>query len=75
MSIDRLAREIAEYVESKAPNFHLVFLVDEIGQYIGDNSGMMLNLQTRGGGAGFALQGQGVGHRHQPGGHRRGDAR
>lgn len=46
MSIERLGREIAEYVDGKAPNFHLVFLVDEIGQYIGDNSGMMLNLQT-----------------------------
>ena len=46
ISIDRLTREIAEYVRSKAPNFHLVFLVDEIGQYIGDNSGLMLNLQT-----------------------------
>lgn len=45
-SIDRLTREIAEYVSGKAPNFHLVFLVDEIGQYIGDNSGLMLNLQT-----------------------------
>ena len=46
ISIDRLTREIAEYVRGKAPNFHLVFLVDEIGQYIGDNSGLMLNLQT-----------------------------
>lgn len=46
ISIDRLAREICEYVESKANNFHLIFLVDEIGQYIGDNSGLMLNLQT-----------------------------
>ena len=46
ISIDRLTREIAEYVDAKAPNFHLVFLVDEIGQYIGDNSGLMLNLQT-----------------------------
>ena len=46
LSIDRLAREISEYVESKAPNFHLIFSVDEIGQYIGDNSGLMLNLQT-----------------------------
>lgn len=46
MSIDRLAREIDEYVKSKPENFHLVFLVDEIGQYIGDNSGLMLNLQT-----------------------------
>ncbi len=46
ISIDRLTREIAEYVRGKAPNFHLVFLVDEIGQYIGDDSGLMLNLQT-----------------------------
>lgn len=46
MSIDRLAREIEEYVKSKPEDFHLVFLVDEIGQYIGDNSGLMLNLQT-----------------------------
>lgn len=46
ISIDRLAREISEYVVSKGENFHLIFLVDEIGQYIGDNSGLMLNLQT-----------------------------
>lgn len=46
LSIDRLAREISEYVSTKEQNFHLVFLVDEIGQYIGDNSGLMLNLQT-----------------------------
>lgn len=46
ISIDRLAREVAEYVESRGKNFHLIFLVDEIGQYIGDNSGLMLNLQT-----------------------------
>ena len=46
LSIDRLAREVSEYVSTKGNNFHLVFLVDEIGQYIGDNSGLMLNLQT-----------------------------
>ncbi len=46
ISIDRLAREIREYVDGKGPGFHLIFLVDEIGQYIGDDSGLMLNLQT-----------------------------
>lgn len=46
LSIDRLAREISEYVDKQDKNFHLIFLVDEIGQYIGDNSGLMLNLQT-----------------------------
>lgn len=46
LSIERLAREISEYVHTKENDFHLVFLVDEIGQYIGDNSSLMLNLQT-----------------------------
>lgn len=46
LSIDRFAREVLEYVQSKGDDFHLIFLVDEIGQYIGDNSGLMLNLQT-----------------------------
>lgn len=46
ISIGQFAKEIREYVEEKGDNFHLVFLVDEIGQYIGDNSNLMLNLQT-----------------------------
>lgn len=46
MSIDRLAGEIKEYVQGKSPDFRLIFLVDEVGQYIGDDSGLMLNLQT-----------------------------
>lgn len=46
MSIDRLSREIREYIDTKEPNFHLVFLVDEIGQFIGNDGNMMLDLQT-----------------------------
>lgn len=46
ISIGQFAREVQEYIESKGDNFHLVFLVDEIGQYIGDNSELMLSLQT-----------------------------
>lgn len=46
ISIGQFAREVQEYIESKEDNFHLIFLVDEIGQYIGDNSELMLNLQT-----------------------------
>ena len=46
MSIDRLSREIKEYIDTKEPNFHLVFLVDEIGQFIGNDGNMMLDLQT-----------------------------
>lgn len=46
ISIEKFAKDVKEYIDSKGPNFHLVFLVDEIGQYIGDNRGLMLNLQT-----------------------------
>ena len=35
-----------DYIKSKGNNYHVVFLVDEIGQYIGDDRGLMLNLQT-----------------------------
>ena len=33
------------YIERKGNNHHVVFLVDEIGQYIGDDSKLMLNLK------------------------------
>ncbi|MFX4301251.1 BREX system P-loop protein BrxC [Alicyclobacillus tolerans] len=46
ISIEKFAKEVKEYVEQKSNNFHLIFLVDEIGQYIGDSRQLMLNLQT-----------------------------
>ncbi|WP_035294149.1 BREX system P-loop protein BrxC [Clostridium sp. KNHs214] len=46
LSIDKFASRVKEYSESKGKNHHVVFLVDEIGQYIGDNTQLMLNLQT-----------------------------
>ena len=46
VSIEKFAKEVKEYIDSKGKNFHLIFLVDEIGQYIGDNQALMLNLQT-----------------------------
>lgn len=46
LSIDRFASRVKEYINSKGKNHHIVFLVDEIGQYIGDNTQLMLNLQT-----------------------------
>ena len=46
ISIERFADMVKKYIESKGNNHHIVFLVDEIGQYIGDDSKLMLNLQT-----------------------------
>ena len=34
------------YIKSKENNHHVIFLVDEIGQYIGDDRSLMLNLQN-----------------------------
>lgn len=46
LSIEKFAKKIREYIERKGKNHHVIFLVDEIGQYIGGNSQLMLNLQT-----------------------------
>lgn len=46
LSIEKFANRVKEYIESKGNNHHVIFLVDEIGQYIGDDVGLMLNLQT-----------------------------
>ena len=46
ISIDRFAGLVKEYLDSKGENHHIVFLVDEMGQYIGEDTDLMLNLQT-----------------------------
>ncbi|MCQ6266318.1 BREX system P-loop protein BrxC [Fictibacillus sp. WQ 8-8] len=51
ISIEKFAKRVNEYIEDKrkqpdTKDHHVVFLVDEVGQYIGDNSQSMLNLQT-----------------------------
>ena len=46
ISIEDFAKRVKTYIERKGNNHHVVFLVDEIGQYIGDDSKLMLNLQT-----------------------------
>ena len=46
ISIERFAELVKKYIDKKGNNHHIVFLVDEIGQYIGDDSKLMLNLQT-----------------------------
>ena len=46
LSVEKFAERVRDYIKSKGNNHHVVFLVDEIGQYIGDDRGLMLNLQT-----------------------------
>ncbi len=46
ISIEKFSKDVKDYIDQKGENFHLVFLVDEIGQFIGDSRNLMLNLQT-----------------------------
>jgi hypothetical protein len=46
MSIKQLVEEIKSYVDSKGRDFRLLFCVDEVGQYIGDDGDLMINLQS-----------------------------
>ncbi|MEO8275810.1 MAG: BREX system P-loop protein BrxC [Thermoanaerobaculia bacterium] len=46
LTIENFARWVSEYLESKGPDHRIIFLADEVGQFIGSDSHLMLNLQT-----------------------------
>lgn len=46
ISIIQFAKMVNDYLDSQGEDHHIAFLVDEMGQYIGDNTDLMLNLQT-----------------------------
>ena len=45
-SIAQLVSEIKEYVSSKPDGFRLLFMIDEMGQYVGADLNLLLNLQS-----------------------------
>ena len=58
MSVEKFAQCVHSYCASKGKNHHVVFLVDEIGQYIADDSQLMVNLQTVAEDLGIACKGK-----------------
>ena len=45
-SIARLVEDIKSYVKRQPENFRLLFMIDEVGQYVGTDTDMLLNLQS-----------------------------
>ncbi|MFN8353665.1 MAG: BREX system P-loop protein BrxC [Spirosomataceae bacterium] len=43
---DTLIPELKEYLKTKDPHYRLLFLVDEVSQYIGANKALLLNFQN-----------------------------
>ena len=46
LDIQTFAEQVKEYIDQQGNDFRLNFFVDEVGQFIGQNSKLMLNLQT-----------------------------
>jgi hypothetical protein len=46
LTVENFSKWVKEYLDSRAPDHRIVFLVDEIGQFIGQDTHLMLNLQT-----------------------------
>ena len=45
-SIAQLVEDIKDYLKTKPNNFRLLFMIDEVGQYVGTDTDMLLNLQS-----------------------------
>ncbi|WP_417377383.1 BREX system P-loop protein BrxC [Gimesia maris] len=46
LTIENFAKWTKQYLDTQGPNHRIIFLVDEVGQFIGSDTALMLNLQT-----------------------------
>ena len=46
INIEGFAKLLRDYLENKGPDHRIIFLVDEVGQFVGANTQLMLTLQT-----------------------------
>lgn len=45
-SIAQLVSEMKDYVDNEPDDFRLLFMVDEVGQYVGGDTDLLINLQS-----------------------------
>ncbi len=46
MNVEKFSEKVSEYISSKGENHSIIFMIDEVSQFISDNLNKMLNLQT-----------------------------
>ena len=46
VSVEDFAKQVKVYIDGQEPGFRLNFFVDEVGQFIANDTKLMLNLQT-----------------------------
>ena len=46
LTVENFAKWVKEYLDKQGPKHRVIFLVDEVGQFIGSDTALMLNLQT-----------------------------
>jgi hypothetical protein len=46
LTVENFCRWVKDYLDKQGPDHRLIFLVDEVGQFIGNDTHLMLNLQT-----------------------------
>lgn len=46
VSVENFCRWVKEYLDTQSPKHRILFLVDEVGQFIGSDTRLMLTLQT-----------------------------